>query len=194
MANKKEGNEKRFTRDFVKIIEKYLKRCNVEVGIEKDLLYRVVVDERHKFPIDENKLSNLKQIQNYSFKKDILVMEKDTNLPLVAIEVKLNYNTHEVITYSTKAIRHKLIYPYLRYGFLVAGEDRLHDRFFNHADGFDFGYAIKDVNLDDREEIKGFVKIIRDQIKVSRDLREIFFNNKKANIKCFSFVLEKNKC
>jgi hypothetical protein len=56
---------------------------------------------------------------HYAFQTDILIAKE--SLPLVVVELKLgSFSTHDVITYSWKAERHKRVYPYLRYGFVVA--------------------------------------------------------------------------
>ena len=67
-------------------------------------------------------------------------------VPLVVIELKSGgFSTHDVITYSSKAARHKDIYPYLRYGFIVVGLSVLSRKFVTHSQGFDFAMALPDV-------------------------------------------------
>lgn len=61
------------------------------------------------------------------FEQDILIYESTPEgntsfIPRVIPEVKLNgITSHDVIVYSEKANRIKRIYPYARYGLLLAG-------------------------------------------------------------------------
>jgi len=51
-------------------------------------------------------------------------------VPLVVIELKAtSFSSHDVVLYSAKAAKHKSIYPYLRYGFVVVGLEALGRRF-----------------------------------------------------------------
>lgn len=109
---------------------------------------------------------------NYpSFKIDILIYEEDTKIPRVAIETKLkSFSTHDVLTYSTKVQKHKVLCPYLQYGFVVlnAKEKSLPCRYFSHADNFDFAYMYND------EDFEDFYKnIIHKAIENSLNLEKI---------------------
>jgi hypothetical protein len=60
-----------------------------------------------------------------AFQTDLCIFEErspEILIPRVVIEFKTRITTHDVLTYSAKAIKHKQIYPYLRYGILVSGE------------------------------------------------------------------------
>jgi hypothetical protein len=46
--------------------------------------------------------------------------------------------THDVLTYSAKARKHKQVYPYLRYGFVVPEVEFVPRRFFIHNDALDY--------------------------------------------------------
>jgi len=90
-----------------------------EVKIDENLIYRVIINEKLKFEPNEPRT---RRRGSYAFQTDLLIIRKDTRFPLVVIETKYNgFSTHDVLTYSTKAKKHKEIYPYLRYG-LVVGE------------------------------------------------------------------------
>ena len=89
----------------------------------------------------------------YAFQADIAVGEERGSgfLPLVVIEVKYEgLHTHDVLAYSEKALKHKAIYPYMRYGLVDGGEDYIPLKFFIHNVGIDFAIAVKDI--DNREE------------------------------------------
>lgn len=60
-----------------------------------------------------------------AFQTDLCIFERveDVLLPRVVLEFKTSVTTHDILTYSTKAEKHKTIYPNLRYG-LVAPLNR----------------------------------------------------------------------
>ena len=86
------------------------------------------------------------------------------------IELKSGtFSTHDVITYSWKAQRHKQVYPYLRYGFAVVGLEALGRRFITHNEGFDFAVAVQD-----RAKIEAeLVPVIRRQIISAERIIEV---------------------
>ena len=110
----------------------------VESG--KSILYKIEVDAFGK--VTHDSLDSPTRGQ-FAFQTDILITK--ASLPLVVIELKVgSFTTHDVITYSWKAVRHKQVYPYLRYGFVVFGLDVLGRRFVTHNEGFDFAMALPD--------------------------------------------------
>jgi hypothetical protein len=107
-----------------------------------NLLYRIEIDGTGKISNDGEGAPRRGQ---YAFQTDILVSKGD--IPLVVIELKSgSFSTHDVITYSFKAQRHKQVYPYLRYGFAVVGVEALGRRFITHNEGFDFAAAVPDLS------------------------------------------------
>jgi hypothetical protein len=110
----------------------------VESG--KSILYKIEVDAFGK--VTHDSLDSPMRGQ-FAFQTDVLITK--ASLPLVVIELKVgSFTTHDVITYSWKAVRHKQVYPYLRYGFVVFGLDVLGRRFVTHNEGFDFAMALPD--------------------------------------------------
>jgi hypothetical protein len=110
----------------------------VESG--KSILYKIEVDASGK--VTHDSLDSPVRGQ-FAFQTDLLITR--ASLPLVVIELKVgSFTTHDVITYSWKAVRHKQVYPYLRYGFVVFGLDILGRRFVTHNEGFDFAMALPD--------------------------------------------------
>ena len=106
----------------------------------KNILYRIEVDTFGK--VSHDGLDAPRRGQ-YAFQTDILITKGE--IPLVVVELKSgSFSTHDVITYSWKAERHKQVYPYLRYGFAVVGLDILGRRFVTHNQGFDFAMALPD--------------------------------------------------
>jgi hypothetical protein len=57
-----------------------------------------------------------------AFQTDLCVFEEkkeDLFIPRVVMEFKGSITTHDVLTYSAKARKHKQVYPYLRYGIIL---------------------------------------------------------------------------
>jgi len=122
--------------------------------------------------------------------------------PLVVIEIKHgDFDTHDVLVYSEKALKHKQIYPYLRYGLVVVREKNKNKeitvtkknkeiaitrKFFIHNKGFDFAYILNDIN-DDKLIIE-LVEMLKEQINSARSLLDIFINEKK--VKKFNTVVK----
>ncbi|HEC38226.1 MAG TPA: hypothetical protein ENI29_08315 [bacterium] len=121
---------------------------------------------------------------NYSFQTDLLV--KENSIPLVVIEVKYKrITTHNIITYSSKALMHKSIYPYLRYGLLIGEKKDVPTRFFTHNVGFDFAFAMRNF-----ETIELLHLIIKEQIENAKELLKILKREKKVNY--FNIVFNTN--
>lgn len=166
--------------EFVEFLYKKLKKKFKDYTLSKyeSLIYKVTVDKDGSnalsyFPvIPENPKRG-----SYAFQTDLLV--KKDNLPLVVIEAKWNNITsHDVLTYSTKALKHKEVYPYLRYGLIIGGGIKfLPRRFFIHNQGFDFAFAMNDTN--NYTQIESFFKVIEEQIECSLYNLEILQNKVK---------------
>lgn len=129
------------------------------------LLYRIEIDSSGKVSNDG---LNAPRRGQYAFQTDILVTRGST--PLVVVELKAgSFSTHDVITYSWKAQRHKQVYPYLRYGFAVVGVLSIGRRFLTHNEGFDFAAAIANVRKVETE----LVPIVRRQIGSAERIIEL---------------------
>jgi hypothetical protein len=91
------------------------------------------------------------------------------------LEFKSSVTTHDVLTYSTKARRHKQVYPYLRYGLISSVERVVPRRFFTHNEGLDFFVALGGVS---RATISSLVaRTVRAEIRASRQLEEFAFGD-----------------
>jgi hypothetical protein len=129
------------------------------------LLYRIEIDSFGKTSNDGQDSPRRGQ---YAFQTDLLVTRANT--PLVVVELKAgSFSSHDVITYSWKAQRHKQVYPYLRYGFAVIGIDALGRRFMTHNEGFDFAAAIPDLTGIQTQ----LLPIVRRQIKSAERIIEL---------------------
>jgi hypothetical protein len=148
--------------NFIEILVGELTRglTGYSISSKEPLIYKVIVNEKGEFKPKSVNLT--KGDYDYRFETDILI--KSGTLPLVVIETKFGgFSTHDVLTYSTKALKHKDIYPYLRYGLVVGGERIISNKFFTHNLGFDFALAIE--NVENAENINECIDLIKKQIK-----------------------------
>jgi len=124
---------------------------------------------------------------------DLLVFQKIDNekwKPRIIIEGKINsVTTHDAITYSQKALSHKNVHPYLRYGILIGNQKHysLPGRLFRHGAYFDFMLSWKAFKPTE-DEWKDFLKIINSEIDYSRQLEEILFNTYSKNKKRYTII------
>lgn len=157
-------DETQFRDKLHELLRKGLQDYEVTKG--ENLLYKLMIDPQGKIRPDPTTVTNPKRGQ-LAFQTDILV--KKGKIPLVVIELKVgSFSTHDVLTYSTKAIKHKEVYPYLRYGLVIGEKDKVDKRFFTHNMGFDFAMALD--NLNNAEEL---LEIIRTQLRASEDMLDI---------------------
>jgi len=172
-------NEKEFITKLQEALKKELK--SYEVKRNENLIYKVIVDENMQFnPKDPKKPKR----GNLSFQTDLMIKKND--LPLIVIETKFGgFSTHDVLTYSTKSLKHKEIYPYLRYGFVVGGVKIIQNRFFTHNLGFDFAIAIEDIN-----NLRSFLDLVKRQIKNSEMLLRIMKEKNKTKLFSSNLVVE----
>lgn len=159
------------------ICEKY-KKGNFVAKIKSNLLYEICINPKLQFEI--------KDIVNPSrgssaFQTDICVFEvrDEVEIPRIVFEFKTNYTTHDILTYSAKAGKHKQIYPYLRYGLISTSPDNISGRFFTHNDHLDFLVTTNKYNDTEIEKIS--LKIFESEIRKSLLLEEIYFGDKKCD-------------
>lgn len=164
-------NEKKFTSILHRVLQRQLKRFQVSKW--EALIYKVIIEENPDCEL-EYIPENPKEPKrgNLAFQTDILV--KNKNSPLIVIETKYNrLTTHDVLTYSTKALKHKEVYPHLRYGLVIGGANlkTIPKRFFTHNHGFDFAIVIEHVY--NKNEVKRFIDTVKEQIKSSEQFLKI---------------------
>ncbi len=104
--------------------------------------------------------------------------QKTKNIPKIVIEFKNGLSTHDVITYSNKARRHKQVYPYLRYGLISYGISKIPKRFFIHNEDLDFYLALKD-HADNPELV--LLGLIRQELEISDILETTIFGDHDYN-------------
>lgn len=150
-------------------------------NVEVELLYR---SEVKKYSNEwKNSILNEK---NSRFSIDLLIYEKNDDgyyIPRVAIESKFGgINTHSVITYSHKAVQHKYVTPFLRYGIMLGKMSNLPLRLLKHGEHFDFMFCFKDNSLSDNKEWNNFITLILQEVEISRKLERLWYGKDKCLI------------
>ncbi len=117
-----------------------------------------------------------------SFETDMVIYEKKDNkiIPRVIIESKIGtVTTHDAITYSHKAIYHKNVIPFVRYGIILGerGTYPLPGRLFRHGTNFDFLFSFINYVPTENEKQK-FVEMLKKEILYSRQIEEILSNSR----------------
>jgi len=143
------------------------------------LLYQVTVD---------NQLSPTVDVRhpvrgNSAFQTDLCIFEeksKDICIPRVVLEFKTRISTHDVLTYSAKATKHKQVYPYLRYGIVASAEATVPGRLFTHNESLDFCASVKD--LSGKKLSDFFAELLADEVESSRRLEAIAFGSVRTQL------------
>jgi hypothetical protein len=117
-----------------------------------------------------------------AFETDLCVFEeksKDVSIPRVVLEFKPGVSTHDVLTYSAKARKHKQVYPYLRYGLVASEVSFVPRRFFIHNEALDFFAALQNNRATNHLETF-FADLLRKEVETSRRLETIAFGKPKT--------------
>jgi hypothetical protein len=101
-------------------------------------------------------------------------------LPRVVLEFKKSITTHDVLTYSAKARKHKQVYPYLRYGLVASADRAIPRRFFTHNEALDFFLAVGGVRAEPLLEL--FRELVEDEVAASRCLERIAFGGESVRL------------
>jgi hypothetical protein len=154
------------------------------------LLYRVTVDNNLSLTLDANRIREPVRGDS-AFQTDLCVFEVKANglaIPRVAIEFKTRITTHDVITYSAKASKHKQVYPYLRYGLVASSESSVPGRLFTHNESLDFCAAI--AGLDNVQLEAHFRRLLTSELESSRSLEAIAFGTIKTRVYRSEVIIE----
>lgn len=147
------------------------------------LLYQITVNNLLEINAD---LVKKPTRGNSAFQTDLCVFEKkseDVSIPRVVMEFKTSITTHDVLTYSAKASKHKQVYPYLRYGIVASSETSVPSRLFTHNDSLDFCACVSGLEGKDLEDF--FASLISDEVRSSRLLEKIAFPTKRRRTRLF---------
>ena len=128
------------------------------------------------------------------FETDMVVYEKNGSkiVPRVIVESKVGtVTTHDAITYSQKAMYHKNVIPFVRYGIMLGARETypLPGRLFRHGTNFDFLFSFVDYAPTTKEQ-NAFVDMIKKEIEYSRKIEEILTNSRSRNRKRY-YMLQK---
>jgi hypothetical protein len=124
-----------------------------------------------------------------AFQTDICIFEAldGIDFPRIVIEFKESVTTHDILTYSAKAGKHKQIYPCLRYGLLASAVRSIPGRFFTHNENLDFFIAAQEYR--EPKKIRALAgDLIRRELKISRTLEDIHFGGRKVDYFCRDIV------
>ena len=129
-----------------------------------------------------------------SFETDMVVYEKQNGkiVPRVIIESKVGtVTTHGAITYSHKAMYHKNVIPFVRYGIMLGARETypLPGRLFRHGTNFDFLFSFVDYEPSEKE-IATFIDMLKREITYSRQIEEILSNSRSRGRKRY-YMLQK---
>lgn len=165
------GDESRLRKRLLNLLKHQFK--GVGVVENANLLYKVIVQEQSKVSLKFSPNTPNDPVRGqYAFQTDLALVNSRSQIPLVVIELKSqDLSIHDILTYSTKALRRKEIYPYIRYGLVVGGMAEISKKFFTHNMGFDLAFASKnysDINMRNLE------KVLKLQLRTARKLLGIF--------------------
>ncbi len=130
------------------------------------------------------------------FETDLSILERNTDgtqTPRVVVEAKLgSITTHDAITYSHKASSHKAVFPYLRYGIVLAnrGSCPLPGRLYRHGQHFDFMFSFRALNPS-RSELNRFIRLLRDEVIASRTMERLIYESRKRDRQKFTVLHRK---
>lgn len=143
------------------------------------LLYQVTVNNQLSLTVDVTRPVR----GNSAFQTDLCVFEKKTeevSIPRVVMEFKTSITTHDVLTYSAKATKHKQVYPYLRYGIVASNETEVPGRLFTHNESLDFCATVS--GLEGQALSDFFASLLSSEVESSRKLEAIAFGSVRTRL------------
>ena len=168
-------NEKKWVSLVIKEISPMMEEVDSSIRIQQGV----------KLPYAYEIRSYSKQpVSNYlSYETDMLISESFPDgswKPRVVVEAKINsVTTHDAITYSEKAIKHKHVHPYLRYGIMLGNRKHypLPGRLYRNGAYFDF--MLSWVKYEPSEkELDDMVNVLLAEVQASRHLEEILYTSR----------------
>jgi len=154
------------------------------IGFENNL--SILQGEKITYACEITSYSENNETDLSSYETDLLIKETYPDgswKPRVVVEAKINsVSTHDAITYSEKAIKHKHVHPYLRYGIMLGNRKDypLPGRLYRNGAYFDFMMSWKKFEPSDKE-VAIMVKILLDEVIASRNLEEILYSSRKRD-------------
>jgi len=183
------AEESKFVAEALAAAQQVL-RPPLSVDRGKALLYAVTVDNNLELTVNPKRPVR----GDSAFQTDLCVFEaktvrsktasgaksEDILIPRVVLEFKSGISTHDVLTYSAKARKHKQVYPYLRYGLVVSNEAVVPGRFFIHNEALDFFAALKNTKATELQDF--FSRLLEAEVETSRRLEQIAFGNLRPHL------------
>lgn len=175
--------EDEFTKDLV--LKLKLETDRYRIGTRKSVLYDLAINDHGivNMGVDADSGEPIRG-RGKGFQQDILVYEESNEghtsiVPRLIVEVKLNgVTSHDAIVYSEKAKRIKHIYPFVRFGLLLAGMSSVPGRVLRLEENFDFMLAFN--NPPSSGELDSLRTLFNDELRASDELAGILFHNKRV--------------
>ncbi|MGY3388299.1 hypothetical protein ACVWW6_000890 [Bradyrhizobium sp. USDA 3311] len=127
-----------------------------------------------------------------AFETDLCVFEEKAggiSIPRVVLEFKTGVSTHDVLTYSAKARKHKQVYPYLRYGLVASNVAHVPRRFFIHNEALDFFVGLESKRSADLLE-SVIADLLQREVETSRKLESIAFGKVRTMLYRSEVIIE----
>ena len=183
-------SEKTLVSSVVQCLQKATLPNHIHVESGKRLIY---ASEVRFYETEDMAKTATPNLHTQPFQTDILIYEKTKQKeyqPRVVIEVKnKECTTHNAITYSHKAMVHKQIHPYLRYGIFVGNCKYLPGLLFRHGAHFDFMISWQSYQPRDYER-EALAELINKEIEASKALETVIYKDDKKNY----YLLHKRLC
>ncbi len=181
--------ENEWTKSICELLQKQDLGDNIYIDVLKKIPYAFEISTFNKdWEIEPE------NFRETSFETDMVIYEKcnDRIVPRVIVESKVGtVTTHDAITYSHKAMYHKNVIPFVRYGIMLGARQTypLPGRLFRHGTNFDFLFSFVDYLPSDKE-VSAFVEMFKKEITYSRQFEEILTNSRSRNRKRY-YMLQK---
>lgn len=181
--------ENDWTKSICELLQKQDLGDNIYIDVLKKIPYAFEISSFNRDWEVESE-----NFRETSFETDMVIYEKynDRIVPRVIIESKVGtVSTHDAITYSHKAMYHKNVIPFVRYGIMLGARETypLPGRLFRHGTNFDFLFSFVDY-LPSKKEVSTFVEMVKKEITYSRQIEEILTNSRSRNRKRY-YMLQK---
>ena len=184
-------NENDWTQSIKEKLEPFLKKHSLYVDTLRKLPY---LQEIIGFSEENANKWKPDYMDPARFETDMLIYEitDDRIIPRVIIEAKIDHvTTHDSITYSYKAEKHKSIMPFIRYGIMIGdrGDYPLPGLLFRHGTNFDFMFSFTGTSPSNKEW-KSFKEMLLKEVDYSRLMEEMLHESRNKNRKHY-YMLQK---
>ena len=181
--------ENDWTKSICELLQKQDLGDNICIDVLKKIPYAFEISSfNEEWEVDTESFNET------SFETDMVLYEKigEKIIPRVIVESKVGtVTTHDAITYSHKAMYHKNVIPFVRYGIMLGARENypLPGRLFRHGTNFDFLFSFVDYEPS-KKEVETFVDMLKREITYSRQIEEILSNSRLRGRKRY-FMLQK---